>query len=170
MISPLLANIYLHYVFDLRAHRWRGRHARGDVMIVRYADDSVFGFESKSDVDRFLEDMRVRFAQFGLTLNEDKTRVLQFGRFAAQVCAKQGLAKPPTFDFLGFTHICGTSRSNDWFQLNESADLGEANACPPQGDSRGADAPYARADPRGWSLAAARGSGLLQLSRRAGQC
>lgn len=117
VISPLLANIYLHYVFDLWAHRWRGRHAGGDVVIVRYADDSVLGFESKSDVNRFLEDMKVRFAQFGLTLNEDKTRVLQFGRFAAQARIKLGLAKPPTFDFLGFTHICGKSRSNGWFQL-----------------------------------------------------
>ena len=117
VISPLLANIYLHYVFDLWAHRWRGRHAGGDVMIVRYADDSVLGFESKSNVDRFIEDMKLRFVQFGLTLNEDKTRVLQFGRFAAQARAKQGLAKPPTFDFLGLTHICGKSRSNGWFQL-----------------------------------------------------
>lgn len=117
VISPLLANIYLHYVFDLWTHQWRGRHARGDVMIVRYADDSVLGFESKADVDRFLEDLKERFAQFGLTLNEDKTRVLQFGRFAAQARARQGLPKPPTFDFLGFTHVCGKSRSNDWFQL-----------------------------------------------------
>jgi len=117
VISPLLANIYLHYAFDLWTHQWRGRHAKGDVMIVRYADDSVLGFESKSDVDRFLEDLKVRFAQFGLTLNEDKTRVLQFGRFAAQARAKQGLRKPPTFDFLGFTHICGQSRSNGWFQV-----------------------------------------------------
>jgi group II intron reverse transcriptase/maturase len=117
VISPLLANIYLHYVFDLWTHQWRRRHARGDVMIVRYADDSVLGFESKAEVDRFLEDLKVRFAQFGLTLNEDKTRVLQFGRFAAQARAKQGLPKPPTFDFLGFTHICGKSRSNGWFQL-----------------------------------------------------
>jgi hypothetical protein len=117
VISPLLANIYLHYVFDLWTQQWRGRHAKGDVMIVRYADDSVLGFESKNDVDRFLEDLRVRFAKFGLTLNEDKTRVLQFGRFAAQARAKQGLPKPPTFDFLGFTHICGKSRSNGWFQL-----------------------------------------------------
>jgi len=117
VISPLLANIYLHYVFDLWTHQWRGRHARGDVMIVRYADDSVLGFESKADVDQFLEDLKVRFAQFGLTLNEDKTRVLQFGRFAAPARAKQGLPKPLTFDFLGFTHICGKSRSNGWFQL-----------------------------------------------------
>ena len=117
VISPLLANIYLHYVFDLWTHQWRGRHARGDVMIVRYADDSVLGFESKADVDRFLEDLKERLAKFGLTLNEDKTRVLQFGRFAAQARARQGLPKPPTFDFLGFTHICGKSRSNGWFQL-----------------------------------------------------
>jgi hypothetical protein len=117
VISPLLANVYLHYVFDLWTQQWRGRHARGDVMVVRYADDSVLGFESKNDVDRFLEDLKVRFAQFGLTLNEDKTRVLQFGRFAAQARAKLGLPKPPTFDFLGFTHICGKSHSNGWFQL-----------------------------------------------------
>ncbi len=117
VISPLLANIYLHYVFDLWAHQWRGRHARGDVMIVRYADDSVLGFESKADVDQFLEDLKARFAWFGLTLNEEKTRVLQFGRFAAQARAKLGLPKPLTFDFLGFTHICGKSRSNGWFQL-----------------------------------------------------
>jgi RNA-directed DNA polymerase len=117
VISPLLANIYLHYVFDLWTHRWRGRHAHGNVMVVRYADDSVLGFESKADVDRFLEDLQARFAKFGLTLNEDKTRVLQFGRFAAEKRARQGLPKPPTFDFLGFTHICGRSRSNGWFQL-----------------------------------------------------
>ena len=117
VISPLLANIYLHYVLDLWAHRWRVHEAKGDVMIVRYADDSVLGFESKNDVDRFLEELKVRLAKFGLTLNEEKTRVLQFGRFAAQVRAKQGLAKPQTFDFLGFTHICGRNRSNGWFQL-----------------------------------------------------
>ena len=86
-------------------------------MIVRYADDSVLGFESKNDVDRFLEDLKVRFAQFGLTLNEDKTRMLPFGRFAAQARGKLGLPKPPTFDFLGFTHICGRTRTNGWFQL-----------------------------------------------------
>lgn len=86
-------------------------------MIVRYADDSVLGFESQADVGRFLEGMKLRFAQFGLTLNEDKTRVLQFSRFAAQARVKLGLAKPPTFDFLGFTHICGKSRSYGGFQL-----------------------------------------------------
>lgn len=117
VISPLLANIYLHYVFDLWSHHWRSRTARGDVMIVRYADDSVLGFQSKNDVDRFLEDLKARFAKFGLTLNEDKTRVLQFDRFAAQARARRGLSKPETFDFLGFTHVCGRSGSNGWFQL-----------------------------------------------------
>jgi len=117
VISPLLANIYLHYVFDLWAQRWRLRLAKGDMIIVRYADDSVLGFESKKDVDQFLDDLKERFAKFGLMLNAEKTRVLQFGRFAAQARAKQGLPKPPTFDFLGFTHICGKRRSNGWFQL-----------------------------------------------------
>ena len=117
VISPLLANIYLHYVFDLWTQRWRLRRAKGGMMVVRYADDSVLGFESKSDVDRFLEELRARFAQFGLALNEDKTRVLQFGRFAAQARTRHGLRRPETFDFLGFTHICGTNRSNGWFQL-----------------------------------------------------
>ncbi|MEO8938150.1 MAG: reverse transcriptase domain-containing protein [Burkholderiaceae bacterium] len=84
VISPLLADIYLHYVFDLWAHRWRGRNAKADVMIVRDADDSVLGFESKNDTDRFREELKVRLAKFGLTLNEDKTRVLQFGRFASR--------------------------------------------------------------------------------------
>jgi group II intron reverse transcriptase/maturase len=117
VISPLLANIYLHYVFDLWAQRWRKRHAKGDVLIVRYADDSVLGFESKTDVDRFLEELKVRFAQFGLTLNEDKTRVLQFGRFAAAARAKVGLRRPQPFDFLGFTHVCGATRLNGWFTV-----------------------------------------------------
>lgn len=86
-------------------------------MIDRFADDSVLGFERKADVDRFLDDLKVRFTKFGLTLNEDKTRVLQFGRFAAQARAQRGLPKPETFDLLGFTHISGTSQSNGWFQL-----------------------------------------------------
>jgi group II intron reverse transcriptase/maturase len=115
VISPLLANIYLHYVFDLWAQRWRRREAVGDVIIVRYADDSVAGFQSKADVQRFLEEVKVRFAKFGLTLNDEKTRVLEFGRFAAENRAKRGRRKPETFDFLGFTHICGTKRANGRF-------------------------------------------------------
>jgi group II intron reverse transcriptase/maturase len=117
VISPLLANIYLHYVFDLWMQRWRRREARGEVIVVRYADDSVAGFESKADVDRFLEALKVRFAKFGLSLNGEKTRVLEFGRFAAQHCAQRGLRRPKTFDFLGFTHICGVTRTNGRFTV-----------------------------------------------------
>ncbi|HEV2042416.1 MAG TPA: group II intron reverse transcriptase/maturase, partial [Casimicrobiaceae bacterium] len=117
VISPLLANIYLHYVFDLWMQRWRHREAKGEVIVVRYADDSVAGFESKADVERFLEALKERFAKFGLSLNEDKTRVLEFGRFAAQHRARCGLRRPQTFDFLGFTHICGVTRTNGRFTV-----------------------------------------------------
>ena len=116
VISPLLANIYLHYVFDLWLQRWR-REAQGDVIVVRYADDSVVGFERKADVGRFLEALKARFAKFGLTLNEGKTRVLEFGRFAAQHSAQRGLPRPQTFDFLGFTHICATKKANGRFTV-----------------------------------------------------
>ena len=96
VISPLHANIYLHYVFDLWLQRWRRRDAKGDVIVVRYADDSVAGFESKADVGRFLEALKARFAKFGLSLNEEKTRVLEFGRFAMQHSAQRGLRRPQT--------------------------------------------------------------------------
>ena len=117
VISPLLANIYLHYVFDLWTQRWRRRDANGDVIVVRYADDSVAGFERKADVERFLRALKERFAKFGLTLNEEKTRVLEFGRFAAQHSAQRGLRRPQTFDFLGFTHICAAKRANGRFTV-----------------------------------------------------
>ena len=109
-ISPLLANIYLHYVFDLWAHRWRRREARGTVMLVRYADDIVVGFEHRAEAERFLTDLRERFARFGLALHPDKTRLLEFGRYAADRRRRRGDGKPETFNFLGFTHICGTTR------------------------------------------------------------
>jgi RNA-directed DNA polymerase len=109
--SPLLANVYLHYVFDLWAHQWRRRHAHGDVVIVRFADDFVVGFEHERDARRFLADLRERFAKFGLELAADKTRLIEFGRFAAERRARRGLGRPETFAFLGFTHICATSRS-----------------------------------------------------------
>ena len=117
VISPLLANIYLHYVFDLWVQRWRRRDANGDVIVVRYADDSVAGFERKADVHRFLEAFKERLAKFGLALNEEKTRVLEFGRFAAQHSAQRGLPRPQTFDFLGFTHVCATKRANGRFTV-----------------------------------------------------
>ena len=106
VISPLLANVYLHYVFDLWANRWRQREAKGAVIIVRYADDIVVGFEHEADARRFWDAMGQRLAQFALSLHPDKTRLLEFGRFAAARRARAGLGKPETFNFLGFTHIC----------------------------------------------------------------
>jgi len=110
VISPLLANIFLHYVFDLWAHQWRNRHARGSVIIVRYADDFVMGFQSQVDAERFLCELHQRTEQFGLQLHPEKTRLIEFGRYAAERRAKRGLGKPETFNFLGFTHCCGTTR------------------------------------------------------------
>ncbi len=110
-VSPLLANVYLHYVLDLWADWWRRRHARGDVIIVRFADDFTVGFEHREDAERFLEELRGRFAKFGLELHPGKTRLIEFGRHAARNRAARGEGKPETFAFLGFTHICATSRS-----------------------------------------------------------
>jgi RNA-directed DNA polymerase len=117
VISPLLANIYLHYVFDLWTHRWRRLETKGDVIVVRYADDSVVGFEQRQDVLTFLEHLRARMAKFGLQLNEDKTRVLEFGRYAAERRARRGIRRPETFDFLGFTHICAKTRETRRFTV-----------------------------------------------------
>ena len=116
-ISPLLANIYLHYVLDLWARQWRQRHARGDMIIVRFADDAVFGFQHQADARRFLDELKERLLQFGLELNSDKTRLLEFGRFAAKDRQRRGEGKPETFDFLGFTHICGKTRMDGRFAL-----------------------------------------------------
>ena len=115
-ISPLLANLYLHYVFDLWANQWRRKQSAGEVIIVRYADDFVVGFEKKTDAERFLAELRERFQRFGLELHADKTRLIEFGRFAATNRQVRGVGKPETFDFLGFTHICATAR-NGGFQL-----------------------------------------------------
>ena len=109
-VSPLLANVYLHYVFDLWAQWWRTRFAEGDVVIVRFADDFTVGFEYQEDAQRFLADLRERFAKFGLELHPDKTRLIEFGRHAARRRKARGLGKPETFDFLGFTHFCGTTK------------------------------------------------------------
>jgi group II intron reverse transcriptase/maturase len=111
VVSPTLANIYLHYTFDLWADRWRRHHARGNVVIVRYADDTVAGFEYETDAKRFLADLRERLEKFALSLHPDKTRLIEFGRFAAERRVRRGLGKPETFNFLGFTHICGHSRA-----------------------------------------------------------
>jgi RNA-directed DNA polymerase len=111
VISPLLANVYLHYCFDLWAERWRRREATGDMIIVRYADDFIVGFQHESDARRFLDEMRERLGKFALSLHPEKTRLIEFGRFAAERRKRRGLGKPETFNFLGFTFICGKTRS-----------------------------------------------------------
>jgi RNA-directed DNA polymerase len=109
-VSPLLANIYLHYVLDLWAQQWRKRRATGDMTIVRFADDAVLGFEHEAEARSFLEELRARFAEFSLSLHPDKTRLIEFGRHAAANREKRGCGKPETYTFLGFTFICGKSR------------------------------------------------------------
>jgi group II intron reverse transcriptase/maturase len=125
--SPLLANIYLHYVFDLWAKRWREHHAHGQVIIVRYADDIVVGFEHAAEAKRFLMDLQQRMEKFALSLHPDKTRLIEFGRFAAPKRARRGLGKPETFKFLGFIHICGRSRRGG-FQLKRKSCRDRARA------------------------------------------
>ena len=110
VISPLLANVYLHYVFDLWAQHWRRREAKGDMIVVRYADDLVVGFELEAEARRFWDAMRSRFEQFSLELHGEKTRLLEFGRYAIERRQRNGQGKPETFNFLGFTFICGRSR------------------------------------------------------------
>ena len=117
VISSLLSNIYLHYVLDLWVNWWRNHHARGEVHIVRYSDGFVLGFQYKSDAECFQADLRKRIGKFGLELHDDKTRLIEFGRFAAESRKHRGEGKPETFDFLGFTHICSTRRKDGKFKL-----------------------------------------------------
>jgi hypothetical protein len=117
VISPILANVYLHYVFDLWANLWRQEKASGDVLMIRYADDLVLGFEYEGEAKAFLAETRERLRMFGLTLHPEKTRLIRFGRWAITDRQRQGLDKPETFDFLGFTHFCTTSRTRGWFVI-----------------------------------------------------
>jgi group II intron reverse transcriptase/maturase len=117
VISPILANLYLHYVLDVWTEAWRNKAAGGDVIIVRYADDAVLGFQHREDAERFLEQLRERVRKFGLELHPDKTRLIEFGRYAAERRKKRGEGKPETFNFLGFTHICGRSRERGYFTV-----------------------------------------------------
>jgi RNA-directed DNA polymerase len=119
-ISPLLANIYLHYVLDLWARRWRKKQARGDVVIVRFCDDFVVGFEHREEAERFLTELRERLAKFGLGLHPDKTRLIEFGRFADKSRRERGDGKPESFNFLGFTHICGKTRQGTFTVLRQT--------------------------------------------------
>ncbi len=107
VVSPLLANIYLHYAFDLWVNVWREKWAHGEVVVIRYADDIILGFQHQADADRFLENLQERLGMFGLELHPDKTRRIEFGRFAEENRRRRGEGKPETFDFLGFTHISG---------------------------------------------------------------
>src|SRR5262245_47691096 len=120
VISPLLANVYLHYTFDLWAERWRRHEATGDMIIVRFADDIVVGFEHESDARRFWDAMRKRLEEFSLSLHPDKTRLIEFGRHAASRRAQRGLGKPETFKFLGFVFICGHSRKGKFLIKRKS--------------------------------------------------
>jgi len=113
-ISALLANLYLHYELDVWAQVWRDKVARGEMIIVRYADDAVLGFQYREDAERFLEQLRERVRKFGLELHPDKTRRIELGRYAAERRRKRGAGKPETFNFLGFTHICGRSREKGY--------------------------------------------------------
>jgi group II intron reverse transcriptase/maturase len=119
-VSPLLANVYLHYVFDLWTQRWRRRQAHGDVVVVRFADDFVVGFEHRDDAEQFLTELRERFARFGLTLHPDKTRLIEFGRHAAAHRRARGEGKPESFNFLGFTHSCATTRKGGFTVLRRT--------------------------------------------------
>jgi RNA-directed DNA polymerase len=119
-VSPLLANIYLHYVFDLWVQRWRTTQAHGEVVVVRFADDFVVGFQHRVEAERFLAELRERFARFGLTLHPDKTRLIEFGRYADQTRRGRGDGKPETFNFLGFTHSCAKTRKGRFTVLRQT--------------------------------------------------
>lgn len=119
-ISPLLSNIYLHYVLDLWVQRWRHQQARGDVIFCRFADDFVAGFQHRDEAERFLAELRERFARFGLELHADKTRIVEFGRYAEKNRRKRGDGPPETFNFLGFTHSCGKTRKGHFTVLRQT--------------------------------------------------
>ena len=110
VISPILANVYLHYVLDLWFQKWRGHEVKGDTIIVRYADDFVVGFQHKRDAEYFLNAAKERFRGFELGLHPDKTRLIEFGRFATERRRERGQGRPKTFDFPGFTHYCTETR------------------------------------------------------------
>jgi RNA-directed DNA polymerase len=120
VISPLLANIYLHYVLDLWIKCWRDQYGKGDVIVIRYVDDIVFGFTERINAERFLKSLHERFAKFGLTLHAEKTRLIEFGRYASERRRERGDGEPETFDFLGFTHRCGTSKTKGWFTVERT--------------------------------------------------
>ena len=162
MASPLLANVFLHYVFDLWVQQWRTKFATGDVIVVRYADDFVVGFQHRREAERFLRELGERFEKFGLALHPEKTRLIEFGRFAAENRRKRGERKPETFTFLGFTHICGRMRGNGGFIVKRETATKRLRAKLSEVKAR-AGAPASRADPAARQVAAQRGARVLQL-------
>jgi RNA-directed DNA polymerase len=122
VVSPWLANVYLHYVYDLWVQQWRKRHATGDMIVVRYADDTIVGFQHRQDAERFLSDLKERLAQYALSLHPEKTRLIEFGRFAAEQRARRGEGKPESFTFLGFKHHCATKKDGAGFQLGRKTE------------------------------------------------
>jgi group II intron reverse transcriptase/maturase len=166
-VSPLLANIYLHYVFDLWVDWWRRRHARGDVIVVRWADDFIVGFEHEQDARRFLDELRERFAKFGLELHPDKTRLIEFGRYVARDRKRRGLGKPATFDFFGvYAHLCVVPEGDvlDQAHHNRETHAGEA-----KGGQGPAEASPAYAHSRSGPVAGERATWAYGLLRRARQ-
>ena len=162
--SPLLANVFLHYVFDLWVQQWRTKSATGDMIVVRYADDFVVGFQHRREAERFLRELGGRLEKFGLALHPEKTRLIEFGRFAAENRRKRGEGKPETFTFLGFTHICGRKRWSGGFIVKRKTATKRLRAKLQRGEG-GAAAAASRADPEARRVAAKRGAGVLQLPR-----
>ena len=166
-VSPLLANIYLHYVLDLWVAWWRDHHAHGEVIIVRWADDFVVGFEDEQDARQFLAELRERFAKFGLELHPDKTRLIEFGRHAAWKRRRRGAGKPETFDFLGFTHICATNRAGRfWIKRITIAKRMRAKLAEIKIELKRR---WHRPDPGAGAMAGQRAARPLRLLRRARQ-
>ena len=163
VISPLLANVCLHYVYDLWVQQWRSRQARGDVIAIRYAGDTIVGFQHEADARRFLDDLRTRLAKFELELHPEKTRLIPFGRYAKAHWPDAETGGPETFDFLGFTHICAKSPGGK-FQLKRQT-MRKRMRARARGDQGGDAAPPAPAHSRTGTMAEKRRGGLLRLPR-----
>jgi group II intron reverse transcriptase/maturase len=166
VVSPLIANVYLHYCFDLWADVWRRKVATGDVIIVRYADDLALGFQYRADAVRFLEDLKERFAKFGLELRQEKTRLIEFGRYAAKDRQQRGAGKPETFNFLGFTYFCGRRLKTDTFTVGRITSE-EADGCEAEGHQGRTSPPDACSPMRGRCMASEGRQRLLPIPRSA---
>jgi group II intron reverse transcriptase/maturase len=166
-ISPLLANLYLHYVLDLWVQQWRRRPGCGEVIITRYADDFIVGFEHRADAERFLSELRERLRKFSLELHPEKTRLIEFGRFAARQRRAQSLGKPDTFNFLGFTHICAKTKAGKFLLTRRTMQKRMREKL--HAIKNRAAATPASADPNARAVARQRGTRLLGLPCRADQ-